>query len=72
MCEPFRSFDKPLKTSVFNWFKNSTYFWHYDQARYPPPLHCSILHQNQINRYAVVDIVDATHFMNAMAFASKS
>lgn len=37
MCEPFRSFDKPLKTSVFNWFKNSTYFWHYDQARYPLP-----------------------------------
>lgn len=37
MCEPFRSFDKPLKTSVFNWFKNSNYFWHYDQARYPLP-----------------------------------
>lgn len=30
MCEFFRLFDKFLKISVFNWFKNSIYFWYYD------------------------------------------
>lgn len=37
ICEPFRSYGKPLKTSVLDWFKNITYLLPEGQARLPLP-----------------------------------